>query len=47
MNCQEAILKKLLNDALAVDIDFHSLSDKDDDLFKNVLDFLQEIRTTS
>ena len=39
--------KKLLNDALAVDIDFHSLSDKDDDLFKNVLDFLQEIRTTS
>ena len=39
--------KKLLNYALNINLDFHSLSNKDEDLFDNVLEFLQEISIKS
>ena len=39
--------KELLNHALTININFHSLSFKDEDLFENVIDFLQEISIKS
>jgi len=39
--------KELLNYALTIDVNFHSLSFEDEDLFENVLDFLQEISIKS
>ncbi len=41
------LFKKKISECINHNIDFQSLSDKDEDLFDNVLSFLQEIKETS
>ena len=41
------LFRKKISTCINHNIDFQSLSDKDEDLFNNVLSFLQEIRETS
>ena len=43
----QSIFKKKISKYINHTIDFHSLSVKDDDVFDNVLSFLQEIKETS
>ena len=43
----QELFKKKISECINHNIDFQSLSDKDEDLFANVLSFLQEIKETS